>query len=73
MKMISTCFLTTLSTPVSFLFLEIITFSIVEHNHRLQIKDKHLIVHPKQEAVTGSERKILILNTLHSRLVFPIE
>ena len=33
-----------------------------EHNHRLQLKDKHLIVRPKQESGLNSATKILLLD-----------
>ena len=46
---------------------------MAEHNHRLQIKDKHLVVRPKQEAVANSETKILLLKTPHAGLVCTLD
>ena len=40
---------------------------------RLQIKDKHLVVRPKQKVVSDSEIKILVLKTPSSRLVHMLD
>ena len=39
----TTCFLTKLTTPVSWIVLKTISLEKKQHNHRLHIKDKHLV------------------------------
>ena len=53
-------------------FLENYLFPITEHNHRLQFKDKHLVVRPTQEDIPDSDIKRLVLNTPHSQLFYTI-
>ena len=54
--------LPTLTTPVNFFFLKMMYSALEEHNHRIQIKDLHLVLQTKQEAVTNSDIKRLVLN-----------
>ena len=44
-----------------------------EHNYRLQIKDKRLVMRPKHESVFRSATKVLLLKTPCLRLVCTLD
>ena len=73
MIMISTLVLTTINTTASCILYKVIYFEISEHNHRLNLKDKHLVVRLKKEAVTDSNIKSLVPNTPDSGLVHMLD
>ena len=69
----TTWFLTTLTNPVYWLFLDNNIFRKSQHNQRLQIKVKHLVVKTNQEAARDIYIKILVLKMPRSRLVCPLD
>ena len=43
--------------------MKMIALEKAQHNHRIKIKDKHLFIHPNQEAVPESYNKGLVKDT----------
>ena len=61
-----------LTTHVYWIFFDNYLFIKSEHDHRIQLKVKHLVIHTNQEALTDNEIKTMVLKTSRSWLVKPI-